>query len=268
MRLRSFYYHQLFCSSVLLAVFASGYQPLSTLTIHARKAGTQRVENLSIDDPRPIAEAVKLIQNKYGLIITYEDPRFSYEGDLVDKTDPQYRQEHPGGYKALTAKGGHLEINYVLSQVTGKPESTQALLQQVLDAAAAAGHPGRFQIKQTGRFFHVVPRQVKNSRGEWVDQNSILDLPISFPERQRTVFETLETILKAVSQEAGIRVGVGTAPMNTLIRIQTTQGASSEIARDVLIRTLESTKHKLSWRLLYSPGQKLYALNLRGVSDL
>lgn len=149
----------------------------------------------------------------------------------------------------------------------GKPESPLTLLQQILDAAAASGYPGRFRPIQTGRFFHVIPRQVKNSRGQWVDQGSILDLPISFPERERTVFETVETVLKAVSQSAGIRVALATAPVKLLISTKTTQSASNEIARDVLVRTLESTKQKLSWRLLYGPGQKWYALNLRSVPN-
>jgi len=258
------------CSSILFAVFASGGRPSGALTIGAHEAGIQRYEKLSVDNPRPMAEAVKQLQNKYGVIITYEDPRFIYEADLVDKTDPQYRRAHPGGYKALSPKGGHLEINYVVSPLTGKPETPLTLLQQLLDVYAASDNPGRFRLKQTGRFFHVVPRQVKNNRGQWVDQGSILDLPISFPERQRSGFETVETILKAVSQSAGISVGIGTAPMNLmnlLIKNQITQSASHEIASDVLVRTLESTKQKLSWRLLYSPGQKCFFLNLHSVPD-
>ena len=48
---------------------------------------------LSVNDPRPVAEAVKQLQEKYGWIITYEDPRLSNESDLLDETDPKYRFE-------------------------------------------------------------------------------------------------------------------------------------------------------------------------------
>lgn len=71
MRLRSFYYHHVISLLVLFAIFVSVYQPPG-LTLHAYEAGTQGVEKLSVNNHRPIAEAVKLLQNKYGLIITYE----------------------------------------------------------------------------------------------------------------------------------------------------------------------------------------------------
>src|SRR6266498_3985422 len=130
---------------------------------------------LSVNHPRPLAEGVKQLQEKYGWIITYEDPRLASESDLLDETDPKYSQAHPGGRRALTPKGGTLEISYSVSPVTGKPENPRALLQMLLNAHAASANPGRFELKQNGQIFHVIPEQVKDVRGRWVRQASSLN---------------------------------------------------------------------------------------------
>jgi len=222
---------------------------------------------LSVNDPRPVAEAVKQLQEKYGWIITYEDPRLSNESDLQDETDPKHRQAHPGGKRALTPKGGTFEISYFVSPVTGKPEDPRELLQRLLNAHAASDNPGRFELKQTGRVFHVIPEQVKDVRGRWAHQASILEIPITFPEKERSVLETLETITSALSSASQMKIVIGAIPLNLFVRHRTTQSASSEPARDVLIRTLDSTNRKFSWRLLHDPGVNMLALNVRSVPN-
>jgi hypothetical protein len=222
---------------------------------------------LSVNDPRPVAEAVKQLQEKYGWIITYEDPRLVNEGDLLDVTDPTYLQAHPGGSRALAHKGGHLEISYFVSSATGKPENPTALLQMLLNAHAASANPGRFELKQSGQVFHVIPAQVKDVSGRWVHQASILNIPITFPEKERSVLETLEAITGAISSATQLKVAIGAIPLNFFVRHRTTQSASSEPAREALIRTLESTNRKFSWRLLYDPGMKMFALNVRSVPN-
>jgi hypothetical protein len=239
---------------------------IAAITV-ACQAQSQQEVKLSVDGPRPVAEAVKQLQEKYGWIITYEDPRLVNESDLLDVTDPKYRQANPGGRKALAPKGGHLEISYFVSQATGKPENPKALLQMLLNAHAASANPGRFELRQTGQVFHVAPSQVKDIRGRWAHQASILDTPITFPEKERSVFETLEAITRVLSSATQMKVAIGTIPLNLFVRHRTTQSASSEPAREVLIKTLESTNRKFSWRLLYDPGMKMFALNVRSVPN-
>jgi hypothetical protein len=254
----------------LLVIFLSFTVALNiknAAMIVVRQGLDQPPEKLSVNDPRPVAEAVKQLQEKYGWIITYEDPRLSNESDLLDETDPKYRQAHPGGRRALAPKGGRLEVDYFVSPVTGKPENPGALLQLLLNAHAASANPGRFELKQTGQIFHVIPSQIKDASGRWVHQTSILDIPITFPEKERSVFETLETVTRSLSSASQMRIVIGTIPLNLFVRLRTTQSASSEPAREALIRTLESTNRKFSWRLLYDPGMKMFALNVRSVPN-
>ena len=255
----------------LLAIFLSFTVALNiknTAMIVVCQGQDQPAVKLSVDDPRPVAAAVKLLRDKYGLAITYEDPRFVYESDLVDETDPKYRQAHPGGVRALTPKGGRLEISYAVSPVTGKPENPRATLQMLLDAHASTGYPGRFRIKLDSQYFHIIPAKIKNGSGEWVDQGSILDIPITFPKQERSVYITLKTITEALSQATQTKVGLNTGPVvNLFINTLTTQGASGEPARDILVRALESTGRRFSWSLLYDPGVKWFFLNVQSVAD-
>src|SRR5262249_34246853 len=108
-----------------------------------------------------------------------------------------------------------------------------------------------------------IPAQVKDVSGRWVHQASMLDIPITFPEKERSVMETLETITGALSSATQMKVAIGTIPLNLFVRHRTTQSASSEPAREALIRTLESTNRRFSWRLLYDSTLSILRSALR-----
>lgn len=251
----------------IFLTFTVASKVMSAAMIAAGQVEGRQAVKLSVDDPRPMAEAVKQLQEKYGWIITYEDPRLVNESDLLDVTDPNYRLANPGGKRALDPKGGRLEISYFVSSATGKPENPGALLQMLLNAHAATANPGRFELRQTGQVFHVIPSQAKDVRGMWARQSSILDIPITFPEKERSVFETLEIITRALSSATQIKVVIGAIPLNLFARHRTTLSASNTPAREALLKTLESANQKFSWRLLYDPGMKLFALNVRSVPN-
>ena len=39
-----------------------------------------------VDDPRPVAAAIDELTSRYGYLITYEDPPYSYSDDVKDVT--------------------------------------------------------------------------------------------------------------------------------------------------------------------------------------
>lgn len=214
---------------------------------------------LSVEDARPVAKAVKTLQLRYGWIITYEDPKIAYEGDLVDETAPAAKDL---GFRAVRSRNGRIDISYPVSLQTGKPEDPSAVIQMVLDANVAAGNPGTFRLVQAGGVFHVVPAQVKNSEGRWTNQTSLLDVPISFPENERSGGGIIAAICSAVGQATQTRVVVGTVPANMSGQYQGSFGANNEPARDVLLRFMAALKRKLTWYLFYGPDVDMYALNI------
>ena len=75
--------------------------------------------------------------------------------------------------------------------------------------------------------------------------------------------DDVNLILIATSNASGHRLAMGTIPTNLFMQRQVHGGATAEVARDVLVRTLLSTGSKLSWRLLCEPGEdKFCVLNV------
>ena len=62
-----------------------------------------------------------MLENKYGWIITYEDPPYTHESELVDVTESVRRdldKFKPGqAPKVFVPKGGELTFNYAIDPV-------------------------------------------------------------------------------------------------------------------------------------------------------
>ena len=115
---------------------------------------------------------------------------------------------------------------------------------------------------------HVIPTAINNSAGKLASQESLLNAIITLPAEERTVYKKLESLCAAISRANNIRVELGTIPTNLFYQHQDQQGAVSQRARDVLVNTFATMNNgaNLSWRLLYDPGFKTYALNIHLVS--
>jgi hypothetical protein len=222
-------------------------------------------QTLSVNDGHPVATAMEILEGRHKAIITYEDPLYVHETEIVDRTIPEYKQANPFGRRALDPKGGSLEITYRMSPGPVRLDEIRYVIQRVLDDHAERNNPGRFRLQQEGEIFHVIPAQYRDSSGRLADARSILDTPISFPEEERSALETLKLIKNAVNKAGRIKIAIGTVPANFLHHKSSRQGATNEKARDVLVRTLKATNTKFSWQLFYAPGWKMHFLNVHSV---
>jgi hypothetical protein len=206
---------------------------------------TQVPEVLTVENPRPLMAAIRILEEKYGWQINYEDPPYTDPKDWVDRTHPAYR----GTHKAIDPRGGRLEIRYSVSPTTGKPESSEILLQQLIDDHAIRGNSGQFQLKVIEGVPSVVPVQ-----------GSILDTRITLADKTRTFWETLKEIVQAVSSASGIHVRGPAITQPTFERFSFS--AENEPAGDVLLRLFKMREDRqFSWHLLYAPSWG-YALNI------
>lgn len=243
----------------------------ASAAISVRQVGN-RVD-LYVDDSRPVAEVVHELAARYGVVITYEDPRYAYEADLKDVTLEVRRDldKYPPGQapKVIVPMGGTLYLSYELPLRHDAVPRIEEILQKLATAQSATGTGGEFRVLHVGETYHVVPTRVRARNGAWVEQSSILDVPITIPKKLRSNDEMLDAICGAVSQAGGMTVSVGGGPVSRLVvRVErAVRGASAEPARDVLMRTLESTKQKAAWQLFYSPDDKIYFLNLYVLPD-
>jgi hypothetical protein len=235
-------------------------------------ANAQGKVAIVVDDPRPISKSIQILISQYGYMITYEDPRYTYQGDLQDVTAQVRRDVNkwaPGkAPKVIGPRGGKLTLN--LPPIT-KSQDMESTLNQLTQLESANG--GHFRVQQTDGVFHVVPTEVRDINGNWAPNTSILDVPISVPLEKRTEYGTINAICNAVSLAAhvnvrvGAGVGQGVAPDGDtpLYPLE----ASTESARGVLLRALASTSNRRrTWMLLYDFGEKAYFLSILAVPDL
>ena len=226
---------------------------------------TEKVD-LSVTDGRPVAKALEELEQRYGWVVTYEDPFY----DLSEAIDVTAQVRKDGGRngepRVLIPRGGSLSITYEVTRDTKLPLDRDTVIQKLLDANQPAGSVARFRLEheKDGQMLHVIPTVTKTASGELVPHLSVLDAVISLSERDRPRMQTLEAICDAVSQATQTKVVVGSAPLNLFISQRDHEGVFNRKARDVLVETLKRTKSRanLSWRLLYDPGMKMYMLNV------
>jgi hypothetical protein len=224
-------------------------------------------EPLTIKDPRPIAEAVRRLVEKDGYVITYEDPRYAYAGDIQDITDQVSKPSHDPARarsRVIVPRGGSLSFE------TPSSNSASDIAAALNKIVASGGDTGaHFVIQRDADAFHVVPSDVRDRDGNWQPVGSILATPITLSPKKRTYSELMHDIAVEASQGAGVTVtpfssfggglhAHGAEPETYSIT------ANEEPASVVLTRALAAVggKSAFYWLLLYDPGDKKYVLNI------
>jgi hypothetical protein len=237
---------------------------------------------LDVYGGRPVSDAVYALEQRYGYIITYEDPEYVYSDDVIDETAAvrrDHRQAGPSVPRLMLPRGSGFLMQLPPSPCISPSEMT-SILQQLLQLPASRG--GRFRMEESklGAIFHVIPTEARDRRGRWSEQVSPLDARISFPSVARSEDQLLATIVGAVSAAAHVSVNyninggtiIGPYPVSGAAPgFQYNIGADDETAREVLTRMLVARPDReMSWALLNAveEGPTEYQLNIQdlGVS--
>lgn len=250
-----------------LALHALG--AVSSVTLAAAISPEDAQFHLVVEDARPVSKAADELMQRYGYLISYEDPRYAYSEDIRDVTEAVRSDlsAHSPGKRVLVPSGGSLELRNVRAPAAGDVGSAMSLLRALVDVQSSRTNGGQFRLEQTHERVHIVPARVRNSAGEWLDQASILDAPIAVPFAERDGLATLHAIVAAVAQSTGESLVLGTAPLKLLANARIRLGADNENARDVLIRALDATGSRVTWKLFFGPDVRMYALNLQVIPD-
>jgi len=234
----------------------------------AHTSATPQARSLTavVDDARPLAAAIELLEKRHGWVITYEDPPFVHDTDFSDATAKVRRDSQAGKPRVLIPRGGPFVFDYAIPGNFDPPEA-RPVLEALVTAYASTGYPGRFVVRQSDNVFHVVPVMGKNSRGTMQTHRSVLDVRVSIAARDRSGLEMLDATAGAVSAAIQEPVALGLVPVNALARIRIREGAANEPARAVLSRTLAATGRRYSWQLFFNPEKDggRYFLNIHVV---
>lgn len=260
-RKRDNYLLLLLCSITLAVLF------VTIVSVTGKGLRGTNKESLSVNGNRPVALAAEILEKKYGWLITYEDPPYAHESDLVDVTEKVRRdldRFKPGhAPKVFVPKGGELAFDYLVDSANKRPADSAVVVQELLDAYAVA-NPGIFRLDRDGQRLHIVANAAKNTDGVLVPHRSVFDVPITVQLQKRNGLQLLDAICAAVTEASGTRVLLASAPLTLFHNSQTEAGVKDQRARDFLTRQLDDItgRPKLSWQLLYAANEKTYYLTI------
>jgi hypothetical protein len=184
--------------------------------------------------------------------ITYEDPQWR----LDDVKDVTLQMPSPPRRKVFSPRAVPFTFFIDPGPEDLPWEDVPATMQIVLQAFAKSGNPGQFEAAPgDNRYYHVRPYKM-----------SLLDIHLSLPQTTSTAAETLNALVEALTKSSGVRVGMGTVPINFLAGRRVTLEARDEPALRILEKILTQTGSTLSWRLLHDFNAHLSVLNLHFVT--
>ena len=210
----------------------------------------QSADAVTVNDPRPLSKAIEIIETRCHCVVSYEDPQWQLDqvldvSGLVQRTADAPRTRVPNG-RPFTFT---LDRSASLST----PDELHATLRRLLSTFERSGGLGSFQVIKGAEAFHVTPKT-----------GSVLDAMINVPKGTRSIAEMISMILKTAGQRTGTVIELATGPLG-LLKKPVDMESQNQLARDVLVRALNSTGERLSWQLFYDFGMKKYYLNLHSV---
>ena len=214
-------------------------------------SAVQGPETVSVNDPRPLNAAVKVLEERCHCAITYEDPKWGPD-DVDDISGTVW---HKANVRVRIPKGGLFTFHTPPGLEAGTPAQTRAATAQVAHAfEEARSGRGAFRVTNDATTVHVIPRG-----------GSVLDTPVTVTSATRPLGDVVTMVLAQVGQATGQRIGLATFPINLFKQRRVSIEATHERARDVLVRALAGSGRALSWRLFYDVTMGQYYLGIHFV---
>ena len=159
-------------------------------------------KTIEVTDSRPVAKAVEMLEEIYGLSITYEDPITIHESQLQDVTEQVQRIPDPS-HRVIVQKDVSISFAYrpISSQSIAEDKTDQSqantgmivsdALSSVFAGYANAGGPVTFNVNEENGVFHVIPTNYLNKDGKIEQSTPILDTKITIDPKSRTRVQLL-----------------------------------------------------------------------------
>ena len=226
-------------------------------------SGQQTTKVISVNDPRPLSEAILKLEKATGQPITYEDPSYSYAADLVDRSDSL---PHKPRVKVLLPRGGQLIFPFMPSEASDRPGTAKVLQRLVTTFNKTYPDGAQFDLLDEEGLFHVIPRTSRSASGAAEPHASPLDVPLTVVVKDVNGLEALNAICDAIKATTGTPILMGTIDMNAFAHTTLSISNDGETGRTLLTQVLQITASSLSWQLLTGTGPEPgYFLNIHQV---
>jgi hypothetical protein len=233
---------------------------------------TAAVDRLGLDvvSTRPMGEAVIVLAEQLGCIITYESPRIQD----VNALSPAY----PGA-KFFIPKAEKFSYDYE------KAKSDREIILGLINKYNETGHAREFTFVKMGEIYNVFPSRYLSNEGQVLNHKSILNIKTSLSLKDSNLWSAIEELRSAVSQpDPNYRMIFGNVPHGAFLRIPFSIDINNVTVKDVLNEILNTFNRdyignagdykRWTWQLTHCPmcgeddNVKLnYVLNFRPISD-
>lgn len=232
------------------------------------------LETINVTDARPVAKAMDVIEERYGVLIDYVDPQYLAAQDvrLEAKTISIQYSEVAGTPESVAPIYRCNLATLGCAPVTVKPEDgIQALIQQVLDEFAADGGQA-FTVQKLempyGTRWEVYPTEARNSSGAFVSQPDLLGAKIFIAKARRWPQEMVELIAQQLTGTWGVKFSAGWLGSASLLNMQQPGALPPEMGAENVsawraIADLTGSRGALGvLRLLYGTYGHGYGINI------
>jgi hypothetical protein len=214
--------------------------------------------------PLPLLQAISGVREDYGWQVNWEEAPCYSRFDIVDDTGPRWRAKHPDE-KGVTRRAGGL-FSTSFPEPTGRAGAAESdILSKLVQDYNATDNPGKYALRTIADGqFTVVGIQVRDEAGALQAVHPLLDTPVSIEEKTRSVHDTVNAILAALSASAGKNVAMISEPNNLFRDTQVTLGGHNVEARQLLRQALDSAHRPLLYSLGFDPDYNsgTYLLNV------
>jgi hypothetical protein len=234
--------------------------------------GASGADTITVNSGRPVADAARKLEFRYNWAITYEDPPYMYESDLVD-VNAASRVGRPDVKVLMTPRD--VKFSFTLEDgppadrprpTTRSPETTarEAILTMLRSYSASLGGLETFTLTDSNGLFHIVPTRARNAAGVFEMFTPILDRTVSILPGQRTGMALVKEICQSLSEQSGVKVFLagGTNLLNQ--HVTAIASTPNETARSILSRLFAELRRPASWEIRYGlqDGSGMYVLNV------
>ena len=207
--------------------------------------------HITANSPRPLAQVLDALRQKYKWVVSYEDPQFTAAQDLT--TAPGNGDE-----RIQLPNGGSFSVDFPATN----PDEEKTV-RAVVDAYNHSKNPGRFELRRIPQGdFYVVGIGANDDKGRISSQQVVFDTPITIAAEDKSIAETLNAICQQISSQAHVQVTVGVSPRSLLEHTNVKIGGKALPARDLLVQALAAIHKTVYWHLLFDPNSKGYYLDI------
>ena len=206
----------------------------------------QEAEDVLVNDPRPLAAAIRQFAKRCHCMVMYEDVK--WVRNQVEES-PILRKR-PDGTPALIPRGTPFTFTVPRHLSEMEPPAIAQSLRLVMRRFEASRNPGQFRIVKGHTSLHVLPAHAP-----------LLETRISVAANDISAHAAVRAALGELGRVSGEKIDMWRSPLN-LMKRPVSVTMSDEPAYEVFTRVLAAVDGRLSAELLYDVNAKSYFLTV------